>query len=230
MREDDQGLQGRLIVEPVTISTPRGVKLKGLLDLPKKPTGTSVALAPGQAYPMDRPILARAAQALAAAGVTALRFDWAYQTAGKKPSPDLAVEVEDFRAAIDHVRRLQGVWKTAIAGKSLGGHAALRCAALDPTLAGAALLTFALHDEKSNRVRPGALLIKDVTIPVIIVSGDADPICAMPRLKAFLPTLPRKPEVVIVKGGHSYETKDPRETDQNIGAAVEALVTWVKRL
>ena len=217
-------------MKTLEIPTPRGVKLKALLDLPKAPGGTAVVLASGQAYPMDRPILARAAQALAGAGVTALRFDWAYLTAGKKPSPDLAAEVEDFRAAIDHARRLPGIWKVAIAGKSLGGHAALRCARLDPTLAGAALLTFSLHDENSDRLRPGALVIRDVTIPILIVSGDADPICTMKRLREFLAKLPRKPEVVMVKGGHGYETKDARETDQSIGRAAESLVAWVKRL
>jgi predicted alpha/beta-hydrolase family hydrolase len=216
--------------ETISIATPRGSRLRGLLDQPKKPGGTAVALAPGQAYPMDRPIMARTAQALAASGVTALRFDWAYLTAGNKPSPDLATEVEDFRAAIDHVRRLPGIWKTAIAGKSLGGHVALRCAALDPTLAGAAILTFSLHDENSDRLRPGALVLREVTVPVLIVSGDSDPICSMGRLKSFLPKLPRKPEVVIVRGGHGFETKDAGETERNIDAAGKALVNWVKRL
>ena len=72
------------------IPTRRGVKTKALLDLPKTLTGLAVAIAPGQAYSMDKPILARSAQALAAAGVAALRFDWAYHTAGKAPSKDLA--------------------------------------------------------------------------------------------------------------------------------------------
>jgi predicted alpha/beta-hydrolase family hydrolase len=217
-------------MKSLEIPTPRGAKLKALLDLPKSPSGTAVALAPGQAYSMEKPILARAAQGLAAAGVTALRFDWAYHTAGKQPSADLANEVEDYRAAIDHVRRLPGIWKVALAGKSLGSHAALRCAAHDPTLAGAALLTFPLHDEDSDRARPGAHLLREVGIPTLIISGDADPICTMPRLRAFVAKLVRKPEVVIVRGGHGYETKDPAETDRNIGEAVDALVKWVKRL
>jgi predicted alpha/beta-hydrolase family hydrolase len=175
--------RSRLMTEPLTIPTPRGATLHALLDLPQRPNGTAVVLAPGQAYPKELPILRRPAEVLAEWGVMALRFDWAYFTAGKSPSDGLRDEIEDLRSAVEYVRKAPGVKKVVVAGKSLGGHAALRLALLDPSLAGAALLTFSMHDPgEPDKPRPGVDLVTRCWIPLLVVNGDADPLADVDRL------------------------------------------------
>jgi len=80
-------------IRAITIGTPRGVELKATLNVPDRMNGTAVILAPGKGYHSGLPLMETCAVKLAEAGFLAIRFDWAYFTAGAAPAPDLSTEI-----------------------------------------------------------------------------------------------------------------------------------------
>lgn len=214
--------------ESVKLSTPRGALVRASLHRPFRPNGAAVVLAPGQGYHCEKPLLKRGAEALAEAGFVALRFDWAYFTAGAHPSADLAAEREDLGSALDFARRLEGVHKVVVAGKSLGSTVALsRAAARADDLAGLALLTFPLSGPES----PEAAALAGLTLPTLVVCGDRDPLCSLEALYVVAAKCKAPPRLVVVPGDHSLarSREDDSETAENVDLAVRALVVWAKR-
>jgi predicted alpha/beta-hydrolase family hydrolase len=216
--------------EDVKIATPRGVALVGTVNRPAKASGIAVVLAPGQGYDRTKRLMVRCAEALAEAGFVAVRFDWAYFTAKGQPSEGLANEAEDFEAAISHARSIEGVKKVIVAGKSLGSMVALkRAAKRSDDLLGLALLTFPIADGATLRegVDAGARL----SIPVVIVNGDTDPLCPLAFLYKLVAEWKTPPSICIVPGDHGLQgaTKADAETAENVDLAARALVLWARR-
>ncbi|MBI5368182.1 MAG: hypothetical protein HZA54_14190 [Planctomycetes bacterium] len=219
--------------ESVKLPTPRGTPLEAVLHRPARANGVAVVLAPGQGYHKDRPLVKRSAEALAAAGFVAVRFDWAYFTANGQPSDDLAAERSDAEAALAWTRTLPGVTKLVLAGKSLGSLVALaRAAAKADDLAGLALLTFPLHaPDQPAPVRPGTEALAGLTLPTLVVCGDRDPLCQVGALYALAAKCRPTVRVVIVPGDHGLTRgkEDDSETEENVGLAAHALVVWARR-
>jgi predicted alpha/beta-hydrolase family hydrolase len=216
----------------VTIPTKRGTQIVASVHEPAKPNGVAVVLAPGQGYHRELPLMRRSAEALAAAGFRALRFDWGYYTAKGEPSDDLSAEVDDVDAAVAYARGLPGVSKVVLAGKSLGCLVALARAARTPgDLAGLLLLT----PPTAARDTPARAAALDgwgsVELPSLVVVGDRDPLCDLAGLYASLASSKVPPRVVVVPGDHGLaRSKDDRsETDDNVGLAVAAVVLWTRR-
>ena len=219
--------------EAVKVPTPRGIALEASLHRPAKGNGVAVVLAPGQGYHRERPILARSAESLAAAGFVALRFDWAFFTAKGQASSDLANERTDVEAALAYVRQIEGVQKVLLAGKSLGSLVALaRVAEKHDDLAGVALLTFPMHPPGVPApATAGIDRVKSLRLPVLIVQGDQDPLGDLRALYPLVADAKVPPKVVVVPGDHGFQEggpDDPRTVD-NIDLAVRALVLWARR-
>jgi predicted alpha/beta-hydrolase family hydrolase len=214
----------------VTIATPRGAKLEANLHRPEKPNGAAVVLAPGQGYHRARPLFVRSAEALAEAGIVALRFDWAYTPSKGQPSADYSAEREDLEAALAHVRGLPGVERVVLAGKSLGSLVAFqRALERAEDLAGLALLTFPIH-EPGGRPRPGVERFGEQAVPTLVVQGDRDPLGMLPALYDLATNSRNPPRVVVVPGDHGYEEKpDEARGVENLDVAVRSLVLWAKR-
>ncbi|GAP38882.1 alpha/beta family hydrolase [Piscinibacter sakaiensis] len=204
--------------QALTLPTPRGEPLVALLD---RPDGAGpepvplVVLAPGQGYHMALPALAGAARRLREQGLAVLRFDWAYHRAEPRgrPSPALAREVEDLRAAVAAARRLPGIdaARVLVGGKSLGSLVAWRVFAEDPALRGALLLTPVCSRPGADG-GPGTAEaaanypgLAAEARPVLWLQGDRDPLCATallwPQLAALAgPAL----RVAVVGGDHGF--------------------------
>jgi len=139
-------------------------------------------------------------------GFVCLRFDWNFYTEGEEPSPDFTSEKEELSAAIDYLKALDFVDddKIFICGKSIGALVGIDIARQDQSLKGLVILTFALHPPHlPYAVWPEAQKIREVRIPVFIVSGRSDPICRAEVLDSLVDTLPEKPGVVYVPGNHA---------------------------
>lgn len=218
-------------VESVKVATARGVALEATLHRPAKANGTAVVLAPGQTGGRDRPIVKRTAEGLAAAGFTVLRFDWAYFTAKGKPAEDLAPEVADLDAAVAHAKKLPGVSKVLLGGKSLGVMAIVERLAKTPDDA-AALLLLTPPLLLGDTPWPGADRLAETTVPVLLVAGDHDPLCPLPTLYAFAARCKAPPRVVVVPGDHGLAKAkgDESETDDNVALCAAAAVLWARRL
>jgi predicted alpha/beta-hydrolase family hydrolase len=216
----------------VAIPTPRGVELKGTVDAPAKPNGAAVVLAAGKGYHGGLPLLKACAERLAAEGFLVVRFEWAYFTAKKEPAPDLSTEIEDLDAAIAYARKLEGVRKVIVAGKSLGSVAALfRALKKADDLAGVALLTFPIHAPgEPGKLAPQAEMLADLKLPALVLCGDKDPGCEPGALYGLAATCPAPPTVVIVPGDHGMKEGDDATREQeNVALAAHALAVWAKR-
>jgi predicted alpha/beta-hydrolase family hydrolase len=216
----------------VPIATPRGVQLKGTLDAPARPNGGAVVLAAGKGYHGGLPLLKACAERLASEGFFVVRFEWAYFTAKKEPAPDLSTEIEDLEAAIGYAKKLAGVKKVIVAGKSLGSIAALlRAEAKADDLAGVALLTFPIHPPgEPARIQPAAEKLAALKLPVLVLCGDQDPGCAPGALYGLAASCPVQPSVVIVPGDHGFKEGDDTAREQeNVALAAHALAVWAKR-
>lgn len=216
----------------VNIPTPRGVQLKGTLNAPPKPNGAAVVLAAGKGYHGGLPLLKTCAERLVAEGFAVVRFEWAYFTAKKEPAPDLSTELEDLEAAIAYAKGLDGVKKVIVAGKSLGSVAALlRAEKKADDIAGVALLTFPVHNPgEPAKIFPEAEKLANLKLPVLVLCGDKDDLCAPGAVYSLAASCETAPTVVIVPGDHTFkEGDDAAKQQENIELAAHALVVWAKR-
>lgn len=216
----------------VEIATPRGVKLKGTLDVPDKPNGGAVVLAAGRGYHGGLPLLKTCAERLSAEGFHVVRFEWAYFTAKKEPAADLSTEIEDLEAAIAYAKGIDGVKKVIVAGKSLGSIAALlRASAKSDDLAGVALLTLPVHAPgKPAEVFPEVRKAEGLLVPVLILCGDHDDLCSPPAVYGVAASCKAPTTVTIVPGDHSLkEGDDEAKLQENVALAAHALAVWAKR-
>ncbi|MFQ5868986.1 MAG: alpha/beta family hydrolase [Candidatus Zixiibacteriota bacterium] len=215
------------------ISTPRGVELETILD---RPAGTAkfpaIVIAPGQGYHMRLSLFEKLAAACVQNGFVCLRFDWDFYTKGEEPSPDFTSEKEELSAAIDYLKALDFVDrdKIFICGKSIGALVGIDIARQDQSLKGLIILTFGLHPPRPPySVWPKAQRLRDVKIPVQIVSGKSDPICRREVLDSLVSTLTQEPELVYVKGNHSLKGDTVEETEDNETRAGEAVIDFMRR-
>ena len=218
----------------VSIPTPRGVELEGVLHRPAEASSVVVVIGSGRGYHMDLPFLKRTAEELQKVGITALRFNWAYFTAKGKHSPDLSVELEDLEAAIEYARKIEGVEHVVLAGKSLGSvAAAMRAQKKSDDLAGLMLLTYPIHSpEKSDAVFPLAEWVQSWKKPLLIACGDADPYSELGPLYKYAAGFEQAPRLVIAPGDHGFNGPGGREdkaaTLKNVDLAAHGIARWCR--
>jgi pimeloyl-ACP methyl ester carboxylesterase len=139
--------------EKICLKNGRGDTLSGVLHHPssKKICG-SVILCHGMDSSKNSDKLVFLAENLAAAGVLALRFDFAYvgESSGCFAEITCTGELEDLKAAHDFLIKLEA-GKIAVFGSSLGGTIAVLFASTRPELAALATLAAPLHPEKFPR-------------------------------------------------------------------------------
>jgi len=139
--------------EIVSFRNSRGDILSGALHIPAiQPARAAAILCHGMDSSKDSHKLIFLGEALAARGVLALRFDFAYvgESSGRFEDLTCSGEVQDLRAAYEFVQtRHSG--KIALFGSSLGGTVALLFAAGEPTVAALVTLAAPVHPENFPR-------------------------------------------------------------------------------
>lgn len=200
-----------------TVTTQRGATVEVNAEFPRgSGPFPAIVLAPGEGYHMARPAMEQTAKSLVAHGVAVYRFNWAYFTATPKPgspSEDLTQELQDLNAvlAIAEAEPRVARGKLSVGGKSLGSIVAWRALAGNRSLqAGLFLTPVCSHVPKGESVPlvvadenyPGAA---EETRPLLFISGDRDPLCALPVLYRFAANAGGATRVSIVGGNHSFE-------------------------
>lgn len=203
--------------ETRVIESRAGGKVEMLLDLPAaKGPYPLVVVAPGQGYHARLPLPESLVKALNGEGIAVVRFNWAYFVKDPKtgrPSPDLSLEVDDMNAVLAEVQKLPAVdsARIAVAGKSLGTLVGWRVFKTQPKLKAAALLTPVCIDNAKTEAVDGMMEnYPDITAnyrPLLLISGEIDPLCPLPMLYANAAKIPRA-RAVGVGGRHSFEVKD----------------------
>lgn len=224
-----------------TLTTPRGATVEMLVDLPDGPgPHPALVLAPGQGYHARLPLLERVSKDLVARGVAVVRFNWAYfvkDAKTGKPADDLATEVEDMQAVLAAIKKLPRVdaRRIAVGGKSLGSLVSWRVFRDDASLRAGALLTPVCIDYRNDGKADATLdnypKLSANTRPLLLVSGDTDPLCPNRYLYSAAATIASGTRIVVPGGNHNFATKegaDPKlESDANLDVAVRTTVEFV---
>lgn len=205
---------------------------------PRRGADRAVLLAHGAGADLRAAALVVAADALAAAGVPTLRFNYPYRSAGRK-APDRAPTLlaATREAAVELARRTKlPAERLVLGGRSMGGrYCSLLAADVDdpwPAL-GLVLLGYPLH-APGKPESPRAEHFARLRMPVLFVSGTNDAFGTPDELKAAAKRV--RPKVRwhwIPTADHGFRPKK-RETglsiDDALAAAAAATVEFVTAL
>ena len=165
-------------------------------------------IAHGANNDMHHPFFQGIAEALAAQGISSLRFNFPYKDAGRGYPDRPPVLIEAWREAM------------AAGGKSLGGRMASMLAAEDgPAFAGRGVVFFGypLHAPgRPEKVRDDHLA--SVTVPMLFIEGTADPLARFDLIQAVVERLGPRARLHVVEGGdHSFRVRGRKRPDDEIG-------------
>lgn len=197
----------------------------------------AVLLAHGAGADMHAATLTTVTDALSAAGIPSLRFQYPYRSAGKKAPDRPAVLLDATRTAIDELARRTklGVERLVIGGRSMGGRYCSLVAgdAGDPVRClGLLLLGYPLHAAgKPEKERSDHF--PRLTMPVLFVSGTRDSLASEPALtKAARKVAGPTTFHWIESGDHGFKPlkRSGLTVDGVLAEAAAAAVEWVRTL
>jgi uncharacterized protein len=166
----------------------------------------------------DRQML-MAAQALEAAGLEVVRFNFPYRERGSKlpdPMPVLKRCVEEIASRVKDNRKL------VIGGRSMGGRAASMLAADGFECAGLLLLAYPLHPVgKPEKLRDAHL--PQIRVPALCFNGTKDTLCRRDLMERAVGGLPSWRMHWLEGAGHSFRAGDMK-------ALAEVSRDWLQRL
>ena len=182
--------------------------VRGCLHRPEAVAGDALVLTHGAGGNCAAPLLAAAATAFCAAGLTVLRCDLPFRQRRPKgpPSPSgAAADRAGLRAAVEAMRRLVP-GAVLIGGQSYGGRQATLLAADEPGLVTALILfSYPLHPPG----RPARLRTEHfprLATPCLFVHGTADPFGAPAELREAIALIPAPTRLTLIDGaGHDLK-------------------------
>jgi alpha/beta superfamily hydrolase len=190
------------------IAGPAG-SLEALLDLPRagaEPSRAAVVFAhphPQYGGTMHTKTVYQSAKGLARVGCAVLRFNFRGVGASGGSFDEGAGELEDFRAALDHVRAEYPGLPLWAAGFSFGAWVALEAGASDERVS--ALIGIAPPVARQGYDFPHVLAS---TKPKFFVQGELDEICPLKDMRAFYSRLHEPKELVVIDGAsHLFDGK-----------------------
>ena len=208
------------------LETPKGPVSAAWHDAGGRRTPAMV-VAHGAGAGMDHPFMSGFAEALAAEGVSALRFNFPYLEAGRK-SPGSPIDaIAAIRAAVDEAgRRTAG--PVVAGGKSYGGRMASMASAEGMPCAALVFLGYPLHAPGTpDKVRDEHLY--GLTQPMLFLHGTKDPFARPDVLQRVLDRLgDRATDVAFEDAGHSFE-RSRKDPPAEVGAALAPTVAGFVR-
>ncbi len=174
------------------------------------------------------------AEALAAAGVATLRFNFPYTEAGRR-APDPAAVCEAYvRSVCADARRLAPDLPLFAGGKSMGGRMTSGACAKEPLegVRGLVFLGFPLHaPRKPSKER--AAHLRDVRLPMLFLQGTRDDLADLTLIREVCAEIGPHAVLHEVEGAdHSFAVrKSSGRTDEQVRDALAATVAeWLRRL
>jgi predicted alpha/beta-hydrolase family hydrolase len=180
--------------------------VSGFLHEPAEASGRAIALTHGAGGNANSAFLKALAEAFAAAGWIALRYDLPFRQARKSGPPYPAQAARDR----DGVRRAAAYLKThgaatvVLGGQSYGGRQTSMALAESPEIADALLaLSYPLHPPgKPQQLRVDHF--PELKAPCLFVQGTRDPFATPEELREALPRVAGRTQLELVeKAGHS---------------------------
>ena len=209
----------RIVVEDGTVS--------GAFARPSDAFATLV-VAPGAGSSFDHPFLVGFSEALNAAGVATLRFNFPYREAGRR-LPDRAPRaINTWLAAMDAAAARspgQPVWA---GGKSFGGRMASMAVAAGMPAAGLVFLGYPLHPPgKPDKPRDEHLY--GIDLPMLFVQGTRDPFAAPDVLTPVVERIGTGTLRWIDEGNHSFEVRGAKRPPAEVGGGLAEIVAGFMR-
>jgi alpha/beta superfamily hydrolase len=165
---------------------------------------------------MDNPLVIALADACAAAGFSALRFNFRGLDGSEGTPTGGLAEHEDVAAAIAWARA-QGAPRVALVGYSFGALMAVRAIADGAEVTAFAAVGFPTtilgHAPDRVAIVERAL---DRRLPWLFVEGDADQFCEVPRLQAWVDGRSWARNDVLPGRGHFFGAADEAEVCQRV--------------
>jgi predicted alpha/beta-hydrolase family hydrolase len=189
--------------------------------------GPALVVAHGAGAGMDHPFIAGFAEALAAEGVSALRFNFPYIERGRRSPGSPKDAIAAYAAAVEAATTRSGGRPVFGGGKSYGGRMASMAAAEGVPAAGLVFLGYPLHAPgKPDQVRDEHLY--GLTQPMLFLHGTKDPFAQREVLQRVLDRLGDRATLVSFEGaGHSFERSRKDDPRANAAALVPHVVAFV---
>ncbi|HEY7699855.1 MAG TPA: alpha/beta family hydrolase [Vicinamibacteria bacterium] len=195
--------------------------------LPGDPGGTAAIIAHGAGGNMETPSLKALQKQLAAAGVTAVRFNFLYSENGRK-SPDREENlIACWRSVADWVKRERRPSRLFLGGRSMGGRMVSYLAADGYACDGLFFLAYPLHPP-GQRDRQRKDHLPRITVPMLFVSGTRDAFGELDLLEPLVKGLGARLHL-LPGADHGFKApksagKTPREIEDEVARTVLAFV------
>ena len=173
------------------------------------------------------------AQRLAERGIATLRYQFPYMEKGlRRPDPP-AIAQAAVRAAAANAAELAPDLPLFAGGRSFGGRMTSQAQAKAPLpkVRGLAFLGFPLHPAG----KPGterAEHLKDVSVPMLFVSGERDALAELGLLRGVVASLGDRATLhVVAQADHSFKVaaKSGRTPAEAEAEALDALAAWIMK-
>ena len=183
-------------------------------------------LAHGAGGTMDTPQLKSYADKIAAGGLGAVRFNFAYAEA-KKKAPDKTEKLEACYRAVATAVAARAK-RLFIGGRSMGGRIGSHIVAQGFPAAGLVFLAYPLHPPgKPERIRDEHL--KTITVPMLFLQGSRDPFARADLLDETIAALPSATLHRVQGGDHSHKVPGRPAADV-VRELVDATFDWLEKL
>ena len=189
--------------------------------------GPALVVAHGAGAGMDHPFMEGFAEALSAAGVSALRFNFPYLEAGRRSPGSPKDAIAAYASAIEAATARSGGRPVFGGGKSYGGRMASMAAADGVPAAGLVFLGYPLHAPgKPEQARDEHLY--RLAQPMLFLQGTKDPFAQPEVLRRVLTKLGARATYVPFEGaGHSFERSRSDDKRANAAALVPHVVAFI---
>jgi len=211
--------------ERFRLETPKGEVSAAWHDGGKR--ASALVVAHGAGAGMDHPFMKGFCEELAAAGVSALRFNFLYLEAGRKSPGSPKDATAAVVAAVGAATTRTGGRPVFAGGKSYGGRMASMAAADGMPAAGLVFLGYPLHAPgRSDQPRDGHLY--GLKIPMLFLQGTKDPFADPDVLAGVLRKLGKRATYVPFEdAGHSFERSRKDKPRDNTAQLVPHVVEFV---
>jgi predicted alpha/beta-hydrolase family hydrolase len=187
-----------------------------------EPTAVAV-IAPGAGNAMTHAYFEGIVQAMSAAGVSCLRFNFLYADAGRRYPDPPPVLMATWRAALDAAAARADGLPLIASGKSMGGRIASMVAAEDAEAFTARALVFfgyPLH-APGKEDQPRDEHLSRVGVPMLFIEGTRDPFARFELVSSVVSRLAPLARMHVIEGGdHSHRVRGVRQSDREIGASL----------
>ncbi|MGZ4189841.1 MAG: alpha/beta hydrolase family protein [Actinomycetota bacterium] len=202
-----------------------GGTVSGIWDHPESGRDYLI-LGHGAGGTLQTPQLKTYAERIAARGLGAVRFNFAYAEAGKK-APDRTDKLEAcYRAVAEAVSARAD--RLFIGGRSMGGRIGSHIVAQGFPAAGLVFLAYPLHPPgKPERLRDEHL--KTIDVPMLFLQGTRDPFARPDLLERTIRSLPTATLHPIADGDHSHKVPGRSAADV-MDELVDTTFEWVDQI